>query len=541
LTIQLRPHQVAAADAVEAAWRRGIKRPLIDACVAAGKSLIFAELARREVARGGRALIAAHTRELVKQNAGACTALGLQTGINAAALNQRTWRAPVISCAIQSVHRYAPQFGPITLLLGDEAHLWPHSEAGMYHQLERGLGDVRVVGASGTVFRLQGGSLVEGEGAPFDEVVFRYSILDGIRDGYLCPAFSIGADDKIDTSKLRTRSGEFTAESSDAQMIAAMDNHIAQIVHHGADRRSWLIFEAGTNSALAMTRRMNEWGIATGVVLGDTGAVEREQTVDAFRAGRLRALVNVNALTTGFDVPGVDLLVMRRPTKSLGLYIQQVGRGLRTIGGNIEASIAAGKADCAVLDFAGNIDRHGPLDFIRPKEAKARLVSCEACGTRNSAAAMRCWSCDEPMTKLCPACLGVVRKGVLDCPHCEYDMRIVAGEGGEGSGAPKLRDRPSGAALISAFKPGVERAGGWLPIRQSWRDGDDIVAVDANGGRWIIPPSLADILPSARWLRGEGSAVSAILLPNGSSRSSARQVSADGIELIVPLPQAAAA
>jgi hypothetical protein len=120
-------------------------------------------------------------------------------------------------------------------------------------------------------------------------------------------------------------------------------------------------------------------------------------------------------------------------------------------------------------------------------------------------------------------------------------MRIVAGEGGEGSGAPKLRDRPSGAALISAFKPGVERAGGWLPIRQSWRDGDDIVAVDANGGRWIIPPSLADILPSARWLRGEGSAVSAILLPNGSSRSSARQVSADGIELIVPLPQAAAA
>jgi DNA repair protein RadD len=499
---------------------------------------MFAELARREVARGGRALIAAHTRELVQQNAGACEALGLRTGINAAALNRRDWRGPVISCAIQSVHRYAAQFGPVTLLLGDEAHLWPHSEAGMYHQLVRALGDVRVAGASGTVFRLQGGSLVEGEGAPFDAVVFRYGILDGIRDGYLCPAFSIGADDKIDVSKLRTRQGEFTAESSDAQMIAAMDNHIAQMVHHASDRRAWLIFEAGTNSALAMARRMNEWGIPTGVVLGDTPAADRAQTIEAYRMGRLRALVNVNALTTGFDVQGVDLLVMRRPTKSLGLYIQQVGRGLRTIGGNIETSIAAGKADCAVLDFAGNIDRHGPLDFIRPKESKSRLVSCEACNTRNSAAAMRCWHCDEPMTKLCPACLGVVQKGVLDCPHCEYDMRIAPAGAGEGASAPKLRERPSGAALISAFKAGSERVGGWLPIRQSWQDTQtsEVIAVDANGGRWVLPRSLVDHAPSARWLRGDADTASALLLPNGASRTSARQISADGVEIIVPLP-----
>ena len=67
--IILRPHQIAAADAVEAAWREGVERPLVDACVAAGKSLMFAELARREMARGGRTIICAHTRELVTQNA----------------------------------------------------------------------------------------------------------------------------------------------------------------------------------------------------------------------------------------------------------------------------------------------------------------------------------------------------------------------------------------------------------------------------------------------------------------------------------------
>jgi len=357
--ITLRPHQKDAADAVENAWRNGIKRPLVDACVAAGKSLVFAELARRAWARNERTIITAHTRELVEQNANACRMLmpDVHIGINAAALGERTWRAPVICAAIQSVYKYARNFGVISVALGDEAHLWPHSEAGMYHELMRGFPDARIAGASGTVFRLQGGSLVEGEGAPFDVVVYRYSILDGIRDGYLCPAFSIGADDKIDEAKLSVdRMGEFSGASSDKQMIVAIDNHIAQMVHHGAERRSWLVFEASTKSAEAMAKRMADWGIPTGLVLGKTGAAERAQLIESFRSGKLRAMVNINALTTGFDVPQVDLLVMRRPTKSLGLYIQQVGRALRTIGGNIQASVAAGKSDCSVLDFAGSGD-----------------------------------------------------------------------------------------------------------------------------------------------------------------------------------------
>jgi DNA repair protein RadD len=229
---------------------------------------------------------------------------------------------------------------------------------------------------------------------------------------------------------------------------------------------------------------------------------------------------------------------MRRPTKSLGLYIQQVGRALRTIGGNIETSIAAGKADCAVLDFAGNIDRHGPLDFIRPKETKSRLVTCEACGTRNASAARKCWSCEAPMTKLCPACLGEVVKGMLDCPHCGYDMRVEPGDGE--AAAPKLRDTPSGAALIAAYSTNVERVGGWLPISKIWNDGH----LDMPDGRVQMPEALAAATRGVapRWLRrDDAGAIVAVLLPNGASRTSARQISVDGSELIVPLPSAASA
>ena len=531
--ITLRYNQVEAADAVEDAFRAGVLRPLVDSCVGSGKSLTMAELARRAIVRGERVIIGAHTRELVEQNATACRDLGLQVGINAAALNERCWRAPVISAAIQSVYKNAHNFGPVQLFLGDEAHLWPHAESGMYRGLVRDLGVQRAAGFSGTVFRLQGGSLVEGEGAPFEKVVYRYGILDGIRDGYLVPAFSAPAADKIDPDKLRTRQGEYTADSQDAQMLALMDSHIAQMIHHGAQRRAWLCFEASTKAAKAMTERLNAWGIPTGLVLGETPAGERAATIAAYRRGALRCLVNVAALTTGFDVQEVDMLVMRRRTKSLGLYIQMVGRLLRTIGGHIDMSILRGKADGLVVDFAGNIDQHGPLDFLRPKETKASLVSCDACGNRNPVAARNCWSCDEPMMKLCPACLEPVQKGTLDCPHCQHDMRVA---GGEPRKAAALLETPSGAALIAAYKTGAERLGGWLPIRKAWEKDGASWVLTVNGDAFQLPEVLAAHAIDARWIRVSEGALAGLLVPNGASRNSVRQYGLGGEFLIVPMP-----
>jgi len=539
--IVLRPNQIAAADAVEDAFRAGINRPLVDSCVGSGKSIGMAEVSRRAWERGERSIIAAHTRELVEQNAEACRLLGLEVGINAEALKERCWRAPVISASIQSIYKNAASFGVIALLQVDECDLIPHSEMGMYRSLRRGLGMPRQAGWSGTVFRLNGGSLVEGEEAPFDKVVYRYSIIDGIRDELLVPAFSAPADDKMDASKLRTREGDYTGESQDIQMIAAMDNHIAQMLHHGRSRKAWLVFEASTKAAKAMAERMNQWGIPTGLVLGTTPAAERAASIAAYRAGRLRALVNVNALTVGFDVQETDMVVMRRRTKSLRLYIQMIGRGLRTIGGHILRSIAAGKADLLVLDFAGNIDAHGPLDFIRPKETSISLVSCEECGKRNQPAAMRCWSCDAVMTKLCPKCLGGpenigIPKGTLICTivledgtTCAHDMRAGPREEGKPT---KLLDTPSGAALISSYRPGPAREGGWMPIRKVWSKEGVMSALTEAGEALEIPAALSMLAADARWVRSDG----ALLVPNGANRTSVRMYGPGGGMLVVPMP-----
>jgi DNA repair protein RadD len=226
---------------------------------------------------------------------------------------------------------------------------------------------------------------------------------------------------------------------------------------------------------------------------------------------------------------------------SLGLYIQMTGRLLRTVGGNIDASVRAGKADGIVLDFAGNIDLHGPLDFIRPKDVKSRLVSCEACGKRNGGAAARCWSCDEPMTKLCPGCLASIRKGLLDCPECGHDMRT-----GGGDAAPrgaKLLETPSGAALISAWAKGSAREGGWLPVRKAWADTNNNGAMslaDNDGNVWLLPAPLWRRAADARWVRGVEGVAEAVLVPNGAARNTVMQVMPDGREFVIPMPPAMA-
>lgn len=528
MTFVPRPHQTECADAIDDAFRAGITRPVANMCVGSGKSIAMATTALRNWLRGERTIILSHRQELVMQDKKACDIVGVPCGINAAKLNDRTWRAPVISAMINSVCNNPHAFGPVQNILIDECHLVPHSEAGMYRSFLRGFPGARVVGYSGTTFRLMGGPLTDGEGALFQREVYRYSITDGIRDEYLVPGFSAEALDKVDESKLKKAAGEYTASSQDAQMIALMDSHIAQMMLGGANRRAWLVFEASQKAAIAMTERLNAWGIPAGLIIDKTK--NREAIIEAFNRGQLRALVNVESLTTGFDSQRIDLVCFRRRTTSLGLYIQMCGRGLRTIGGNLPASVAAGKSDCLYYDFAGLIDAHGPLDFIRPKETKASLVSCDACGNRNPVAARNCWSCDEPMMKLCPACLEPVQKGTLDCPHCQHDMRVA---GGEPRKAAALLETPSGAALISAFAKNHDREGGWVAIRKAYRHEDGRISVDTDEQRIDLPEYLVKFGEKAKWIRTDDLA---LLIPNGASRTSVLQVKADGTALVVPMP-----
>jgi DNA repair protein RadD len=162
-------------------------------------------------------------------------------------------------------------------------------------------------------------------------------------------------------------------------------------VRYGAERKAWLIFASGINHANMLADELELYHVPSAVVTGENDMKERTAKIEDFKAGRIRALINVNVLTTGFNVRHVDLVALVRATASPGLYVQAVGRGTRT---------ADGKTNCLLLDYGQNVERHGLLDQVKPKakgagEGEAPVKKCPHCETYNPISALVCIECGE--------------------------------------------------------------------------------------------------------------------------------------------------
>jgi DNA repair protein RadD len=432
---ELRPYQCQALDELDAYWRAGGGHPLISMATATGKSLVIAWLIRDLMQRcpGLRILVLTHVQELIRQNVDHLLALwpDASLGINCAALSRRDLDHPILFASIQSVFRNPESIGERNLVLVDEAHLVPHSGEGMYRILLAALReldpDMRIAGFSATCFRLDSGRLDEGDGKIFDDVVFDYGIGQGIRDGWLSPLSSKRTDTQIDVSGVGRRGGEFIESELQAasNVDAVVNGACAEIVRHGVGRRSWLVFCTGVEHARHVRDVLRALGVAAEMVLGETPTDEREEIITAFRAGEITCLVNVNVLTTGFNVPQVDLLAMLRPTLSTGLYVQMVGRGTRK---------ADGKRDCLVLDFARNVWRHGPVDSVDPKSKAAVKPG-------------------DVLVKACRECDELVAINAYTCTNCGYEW-------------PRPAPKPKHATVADAV-PVLSTDQKWLEVTRT--------------------------------------------------------------------------
>lgn len=411
----LRPYQREACDAVRAYWADGGGNPLVDLATGLGKSVVVAELTRSliEEYRDIRVLMLVHVRELVEQNFKAMLRLwpgsADRIGINSAGLGRRDQRSQILCASIQSVYKQARRLGPRDLVIIDEAHLVPKAGDGMYRTLIENLRDevpdLRVVGLTATPFRLDSGRLDQGEDRLFDDVVYSYGIGPGIADGWLSPLVSKASATEIDVSGVAKRGGEFVpgaleaAADVDRITLAAT----AEITERAADRRSWLVFCSGVKHALHVRDALRARGIQAETVTGDTPAAERNRLIRDFREGRLRCLTNAQVLTTGFDAPGTDLVVFLRPTLSTGLYLQMVGRGVRN---------APGKDNCMVLDFAGNVRRHGPVDAAQAPERRGRGKATDPEVKT---------TIDSVRAKECPDCQSLMPINAIVCTYCGHE------------------------------------------------------------------------------------------------------------------------
>ena len=401
MTLTLRPYQQAAIDGIYDYFGGEIGNPLVVIPTAGGKSLVMARFIEGVLKAfpDQRILVVTHVRELIEQNHGELIRLWPEApaGIYSAGLKQRNISARILFAGIQSIHRRVYDVQQCDLVLIDEAHLIPRSSNTMYRRFLDGLKRLnpllKVIGFTATPYRLDSGLLHEGDGAIFTDIAFEVSVRDLIDQGYLSRLVSKLMSTQLEVAGVGTRGGEFIAR----ELHAAVDRKaitqaaVAEIVAYGETRRSWLVFCSGVEHAEHVRDAIRAHGITCETIVGETPSAERDALIEAFKRGEIRCLTNANVLTTGFNAPGVDLIAMLRPTKSAGLYVQIVGRGCR---------LAPGKSDCLILDFAGNIARHGPIDAIKPKRPG------EGDG--------------EAPVKVCPDCASIVHAAVRVCPDCGH-------------------------------------------------------------------------------------------------------------------------
>ncbi len=387
----LRPYQQEAVDATIKHFRKSNEAAVIVLPTGAGKSLVIAELAR--LARR-KILVLTHVKELVEQNHAKYQSYGLTGGIFSAGLKRRESEHQVTFASVQSVSANLDQFQhEYSLIIIDECHRVSGEDTSQYQRIIEQLREknpaLKVLGLTATPYRLGMGWIYKyhyrgfvrsEEDKPFLLCIYELPLSYMISRGFLTkPDLVDAAVAQYDFSALVQNSfGEY-AEKDVNQLLSKHQrvtrSIIEQVMELATKRKAVMIFAATVDHAKEITGYLPV--SQTALITGATDLKNRDELISRFKQRQLKYLVNVSVLTTGFDAPHVDFIAILRPTQSVSLYQQIVGRGLR---------LDEGKTDCLVIDYAGNnVNLHHPeVGEKKPNsDSEPVQVFCPGCGFAN--------------------------------------------------------------------------------------------------------------------------------------------------------------
>ncbi|WP_104037653.1 DEAD/DEAH box helicase [Vibrio jasicida] len=388
----LRPYQADSVKAVIHYFRKHTTPAVIVLPTGAGKSLVIAELAR--LAKG-RVLVLAHVKELVEQNHAKYEGYDLKGSVFSAGLGRKETDQQVVFASVQSVVRNLDSFkNQFSLLVIDECHRVPDDKNSSYQKVITHLRElnpgIKVLGLTATPYRLGMGWIYQyhtrgqvrtEEPRFFRDCIFELPIRYLLDENFLTPARMMDAPVlSYDFSQLKPAS---TGRYKEAEMDMVIDKAkratpqiVEQIIQYAKERKGVMVFAATVRHAQEIHGLLPEG--ETSIVIGDTPTPERDAIIQSFKNREIKYLVNVSVLTTGFDAPHVDLIAILRPTESVSLYQQIVGRGLR---------LSEGKTECLVLDYAGNsYDLYQPEVGDPKPDSTGEVITipCPACGFNNN-------------------------------------------------------------------------------------------------------------------------------------------------------------
>ena len=372
----LRPYQSAAADAIFKEWQDN-DSTLVVMPTGGGKTILFADVIRRVFPR--RALVIAHREELIFQARDKIQRVtGLQADVEMGEYKAEGGlfdAARVVVSTIQTqcsggdgggrMAKFDPQrFG---VLIIDEAH---HATSPTYRRVidyYRTNPALKVLGVTATPDRADEEAL----GQVFQSVAYDYEVQDAIHDGWLVPIQQQMVHvEGLDYSSIRTTAGDLNG--GDLAAVMEAEKNLQQMASASLEiigQRRALVFTASVKAAEMTAEIFNRHRSGMALwVCGKTDKDDRRSYLSDFAAGKVQVMCNCGVLTEGFDDPGVEVVIMGRPTKSRSLYSQMVGRSTRPLPGVVDgpetpearkAAIAASaKSSCLVVDFVGNAGRH---------------------------------------------------------------------------------------------------------------------------------------------------------------------------------------
>lgn len=394
MSFQLRQYQHDITDETRGLFRQGTKSVLIQLPTGGGKTLLTANMLNTAANKGMASWFIVHRRELVKQTIQAFMDIGIKKfGVVSSGFAEAKG-FPIQICSIQTLirrHQYLPE---PKFIAWDECH---HCSAGTYVKIYNAYKKAFHVGLTATPQRLDGTGLRQ----YFAEMVNGPKMSWLIENGFLCP-YKLFAPSGINVSGVHTQMGDYKrnelANIVDRPTITG--DAIKHYSKHAAGKRA-VVFCVSVEHSKHVVGQFNQAGILAAHVDGETPIEERDMAIRRFKNGEIKILSNVELFGEGFDLPALEVAILLRPTQSLGLYLQQVGRALRP---------SPGKSHALILDHAGNCERHGLPDEDREWSLDGRDKKKSSGGSLS--------------VKVCPKCFAAQFPGAEKCRYCGHIYEI---------------------------------------------------------------------------------------------------------------------